>query len=204
MDIDILNPQGKSTGKKALSETIASIKPNKHLVHEVVRAYLANQRQGTHATLTRGNVSGGGKKPWKQKHTGRARAGTSRSPLWRGGGIIQGPMPRNYTIPIPQAKVKAALNQILFIKAKAGELVVADAPKMDKVKTKSITQWLKALSLPQKSLLVLEKNDAKISLAARNLTDFKIMERKHLHPYQVLNAKKVVFTPEAAGAGTLS
>ncbi len=199
MEINILDASGKVTGKKAMPETIAGVKPNKHLIHEVVTAYLANQRQGTHSTLTRGEVRGGGKKPWKQKHTGRARAGTSRSPLWRGGGIIQGPKPRDYSIGIPKQKVKAALHQILSVKAQAGEIVVAEAPVMKIPKTKTITSWLKTLSMPEKVLFVTEKADPKFTLATRNLSDFKIMERRSLHPYQVMNARKIIFTPESAG-----
>ena len=200
MEIDILDVKGKVSGKKALPESVAGAKPNKHLMHEVVTAYLANQRQGTHKVLTRGNVQGGGKKPWKQKHTGRARAGTIRSPLWRGGGIIHGPVPRDYRVDLPNAKVKAALHQALSVKAKAGELVVAEAPKLAEAKTKNVTSWMKTLSLPQKVLLVVEKSDAKLSLASRNLKDFEVRERKHLHAYQVLGAKKVVLTPESAEA----
>src|SRR3989344_3208552 len=108
MEINVLNSKGEVTGKANLPEGLDSVKVNRHLVHEVVRAYLANQRKGTHSTLTRTEVSGGGKKPWKQKHTGRARAGSSRSPLWRGGGIIFGPQPRSYRIDLPHAQVKAA------------------------------------------------------------------------------------------------
>ena len=172
MEIDILDSQGKVSGKKALPGSVAEAKPNKHLMHEVVTAYLANQRQGTHKTLTRGLV--------------------------RGGGIIHGPVPRDYRIDLPNAKVKAALHQALSVKASAGELVVSEAPKLEAAKTKNVTAWLKTLSLPQKVLLVMEKSDAKLSLATRNLKDFEILERKHLHAYQVLGAKKVVLTPEAA------
>ena len=200
MEIDILDSQGKVAGKKPLPESVALAKPNKHLMHEVVTAYLANQRQGTHKVLTRGQVTGGSRKPWKQKHTGSARAGTTRSPLWRKGGIIHGPVPRDYSIGLPKAKVKAALHQALSIKASAGELVVAEAPKLQAAKTKNIAAWLKTLCLPQKVLLVIEKSDAQLSLASRNLKYFEILERKHLHAYPVLGAKKVILTPEALGA----
>ena len=108
---------------------------NIHLIHEVVQAYLANQRKGTHSSLTRSEVSGGGKKPWKQKHTGRARSGSTRSPLWRGGGIIFGPKPRSYRRDLPGKKIKAALAQVLSAKLKSGELVVCEKPKMEKAKT---------------------------------------------------------------------
>ena len=197
MEINILDPQGKVSGKTNLPEAISSAKPNKHLIHEVVTAYLSNQRQGTHSTLTRGEVTGGGRKPWKQKHTGRARAGTSRSPLWRKGGIIFGPHPRSYRIDVPQAKVKAVLRQVLSAKAQAGDLVVAETPKMETAKTKNVAAWLKALSLPEKTLLVTAKKDGKFWLASRNLKNFQILEWKNIHPYQILNSQKVVLTPEA-------
>src|SRR3989338_3711360 len=132
MEIEQLNSEGKSTGKARLPESwFADSKMNRHLVHEVVTAYLANQRKGTHSTKTRSEVSGGGKKPWKQKHTGRARAGSSRSPLWRGGGIIFGPKPRSYRRDLPQAKVRIALIQILAEKAKTGTIVVSEKPNLD-------------------------------------------------------------------------
>ena len=200
MEINILDAQGKVTGKSSLPESIAKAKPNKHLVHEVVTAFLANQRKGTHATLTRGNVTGGGKKPWKQKHTGRARAGTSRSPLWRKGGIIFGPHPRSYRVDLPQAKVKAVLNLVLSAKAESGNLIVAEMPKLEAPKTKKVVEWLKALSLPQKCLVVTVKQDQIFRKASRNLADFQVMEWKHLHPYQVMNSQKVVLTPEVAGS----
>ena len=200
MEINVLDSQGKVSGKASLPEAIAQAKPNRHLVHEVVTAYLSNQRKGTHATLTRGNVTGGGKKPWKQKHTGRARAGTSRSPLWRKGGIIFGPHPRSYRVDLPQVKVKAVLNLVLSAKAESGNLVVAEIPRLEAPKTKKVVEWLKALSLPQKCLVVMVKQDQIFKKASRNLVDFQVMEWKHLHPYQVMNSQKVVLTPEVAGS----
>ena len=197
MEINVLNSKGEVTGKANLPEGLDSVKVNRHLVHEVVRAYLANQRKGTHSTLTRTEVSGGGKKPWKQKHTGRARAGSSRSPLWRGGGIIFGPKPRSYRIDLPNAKVRAAFSQVLSAKFKRGEIVVAEGPDLDQAKTKKVAAWLKTLSLPQNALLVLEKRDDKLALASRNLAEFTAIEWRNLHPYHLLSAGKVVFTPEA-------
>lgn len=197
MEVDILNFEGKIEGKAKLPDRFSDFKKaNSHLLHEVVRAYLANQRKGTHSTLTRAEVTGGGKKPWKQKHTGRARAGTSRSPLWRKGGIIFGPKPRSYEIPIPRAKVKTALSQVLAAKAENGDLVVSEKPQMEQAKTKVVSQWLKKLSLPEKSLLVIEKKDENLALASRNLKDFHWIEWKHLHPYHILKARKIVLTPE--------
>lgn len=197
MDLNILDNAGKISGKASFPDAFGAAKVNKHLIHEVVTAYLSNQRKGTHSTLSRGQVQGGGKKPWKQKHTGRARSGTSRSPLWRGGGIIFGPKPRSYRIDLPHAKVKAALSQVLAAKVASGDIVVAQRPVLDQPKTKKVQEWLDNLSLPGNSLLVLDKGDDKIFLASRNLPGFRVMECRNLHAYHVLSAGKVVFTPEA-------
>lgn len=203
MEVEQINLEGKVIGKVKLPECFFQktasgngVKLNRHLVHEVIRAYMANQRSGTHSTLTRSEVTGGGRKPWKQKHTGRARAGTSRSPLWRKGGIIFGPKPRCYRIDLPQSKVKSALSQILEMKAEAGEVIVSEKPVLEKVKTKEVVKWMKNLSLPKNSLLVLDKKDENLSRASRNLELFRVMEWRNLHPFHILQAKKVVFTPE--------
>ena len=197
MELDILDNEGKAAGKTSWPESLSAKKANAHLVHEVVNAYLANQRKGTHSTLTRTEVSGGGRKPWKQKHTGRARSGSTRSPLWRGGGIIFGPKPRSYRIDLPKAKIRGALSQVLSKKSGAGDILVAEPLKLEAAKTKSVAQWLKKLHCPSGSLLVLDKKDEKLKLASRNLPDFNVMECAHLHPYHVLRAKKIIFTPEA-------
>lgn len=197
MKVDILNSDGKVSGKADLPDHLYREKLNRHLVHEVVTAYLSNQRMGTHSTLTRSEVQGSGKKPWKQKHTGRARAGTSTSPLWRGGGIIFGPKPRSYRVDLPKAKIKSALFQLLSAKVGSGAVIVSEKPQLEDAKTKKIAAWLKKLSLPEKSLLVLEKKDEKLSLASRNLNCFRIMEWRNLHPYHILESQKIIFTPEA-------
>lgn len=198
MEVDILNSDGKSSGKATLPDPIfAEKKVSKSLLHEVVRAYLANQRSGTHKAKTRSEVSGSMKKPWKQKHTGRARAGTSTSPLWKGGGIIHGPVPRSYHISVPKSKLETALVHALSSKASAGNVMVSALPALKEAKTKTVATWLKKLSIPAKSLLIVDKKDDKFALASRNMKDFAWIECKHLHPYHVLKAKKIVFTPEA-------
>lgn len=196
MEVNILNSEGKVIGKKEFS-FIQEEKYNPHLLHEVVRAYLANQRKGTHSTKTRSEVQATGRKPWKQKHTGRARAGSARSPLWRGGGIIFGPKPRSYRIELPKKKVKKALAQVFSAKAKNGELLVSEKPELQIPKTKKVVEWMKKLSLPQNSLLVVEQMEKNLSLSARNLSDFSVIDWRSIHPYHLLKAKKVVFTPRA-------
>lgn len=194
-----MNSVGQVSGKTKLPERIDAQgkSVNRHLLHEVVRAYLANQRKGTHSTLTRSEVSGSGKKPWKQKHTGRARAGTSTSPLWKGGGIIFGPKPRSYRMDLPHTKIKAALSQAIVEKAKNGAMVISEKPALTEAKTKKMAEWISKLSLPENTLLVIEKKDEKLSLATRNLRHFKVMECHSLHPYHILSAEKIIFTPEA-------
>ncbi len=197
MEVQIYK-EGKSSGMANLpDELFAVAKLNRHLVHEVVRAYLQNQRKGTQSTLSRSEVSGGGKKPWKQKHTGRARAGSTRSPLWRHGGVIHAPKPRSYRTDLPGSKIRVALTHALSAQAKAGNIVVSELPALKDAKTKLVSAWLKKLSFPLKTLVVVDKMQENLAVAARNIPDFEWIEYKHLHPYHILNAKKIVLTPEA-------
>src|SRR3989338_6276408 len=197
MEISVIDSEGKVKGKRELNNPLFSAPlKNSFVLHEVVRAYLANQRKGTHSTLTRTEVSGGGKKPWKQKQTGRARSGSTRSPLWRGGGIIFGPKMRSYRIDSPKHKVELALSEVLASKANSGELLVSEKPILEKPKTKLLCAWLKNRGLGDHPLLVLNQKDEDLSLAARNLKNFKWILWNHLNPYHVLQAKKIVFTEE--------
>src|SRR3989338_352271 len=197
MEISVIDSECKVKCKRELNNPLFSAPlKNSFVLHEVVRAYLANQRKGTHSTLTRTEVSGGGKKPWKQKHTGRARSGSTRSPLWRGGGIIFGPKMRSYRIDLPKHKVELALSEALSSKANSGELLVSEKPILEKPKTKLLCAWLKNRGLGDHTLLVLNQKDEDLSLAARNLKNFKWILWNHLHPYHVLQAKKIVFTEE--------
>ncbi len=197
MEVQIYK-DGKSNGTANLpDELFAVAKVNKHLVHEVVRAYLQNQRKGTQSTLTRSEVSGGGRKPWKQKHTGRARSGSTRSPLWRHGGIIHAPKPRSYRTDLPGSKIRVALTHALSAQALAGNVIVSELPALKQAKTKLVSEWLKKLSFPRKTLVVVDKRDENFVVASKNIPDFEWVEYKHLHPYHILNAKKIVLTPEA-------
>lgn len=155
MEISVIDSEGKVKGKRELNNPLFSAPlKNSFVLHEVVRAYLANQRKGTHSTLTRTEVSGGGKKPWKQKHTGRARSGSTRSPLWRGGGIIFGPKMRSYRIDLPKHKVELALSEALSSKANSGELLVSEKPILEKPKTKLLCAWLKNRGLGDRKSVV--------------------------------------------------
>jgi large subunit ribosomal protein L4 len=182
----------------SLSEPIFNNKASESIVHTAVISYLANQRQGTHATKTRAMVSGGGKKPWRQKHTGRARHGSIRSPLWRKGGITFGPQPRDYEIKLPKNAKKAALYKALTMKLSDNEIVVLDSIAMDKPKTKEMIQMLKNLGLSDKTVLFVlpEKNDA-VALSVRNIPGVDVVRASDLNAYHVAVCDNLVFTADA-------
>ncbi|MEW6067817.1 MAG: 50S ribosomal protein L4 [Nitrospirota bacterium] len=181
-----------------LSEDVFGVKSNPIVVHAAVVNFLANQRQGTHATKTKGLVSGGGKKPWKQKHTGRARAGSIRSPLWRGGGIVFGPQPRDYSYKLPKKVKKMALITSLKEKLSSGEIVVINDFSIEKPKTKEMISVLKNLGLNGKSvLIVLPERDDTIRLSARNIPGVSIMRVADLNTYNVVAHNILLMTKEA-------
>lgn len=197
MEAIIYNQQGQETGKINLP-SVFETKVSESLIHEIVTGYLANQRSGTHNTKTRAEVSGGGRKPWKQKGTGNARAGSIRSPLWRKGGIIFGPKPRDYSKSIPQKKRQIGLKMALSVKAGAGDLIVIENAVVSEPKTKKIAEILKNLKIENENiLLVTDKIDANLKLAARNVRELDVAEAKNLNIYQVMKAKKIVFTSAA-------
>ncbi|MCL6579899.1 MAG: 50S ribosomal protein L4, partial [Candidatus Bathyarchaeota archaeon] len=160
-EIEVKDINNNAKGKIALSEAIFNNTASEAVVHSAVVGYLANQRQGTHATKTRGLVSGGGKKPWKQKKTGRARHGSIRSPIWRGGGIVFGPQPRDYSINLPKNMRKTALYKALTMKFSDGEIAVVDFISIDKPKTKDMVRIFKNMGLSEKTVLIVlpEKDD---------------------------------------------
>src|SRR3989337_2550191 len=147
LEVEIKNRNNATVGNIKLNDKVFSVPINGPLLHDAVVNYLANQRQGTHATKTKGLVRGGGKKPWKQKHTGRARAGSIRSPLWRGGGIVFGPQPRDYSYKLPKNLKKRALGEALSAKLSGGEMTVVDSITMEKPRTKEMVRILKNLDL---------------------------------------------------------
>jgi large subunit ribosomal protein L4 len=168
------------------------------ILHEYVTAYLANQRQGTHSTKTRAEVRGGGRKPWPQKHTGRARQGSIRSPLWRKGGVVFGPKPRDYNIDLPKKKKKLAKYLSIADKIKNNNLIVIKELKLDSHKTKNFVSLLKNLNLDSEKILVVDKNlDEKLKLASRNLENVEISRVKDINAYSILKHNKLVITKEA-------
>lgn len=189
MQIDILKIDGSSSGKKCeLRDDIFGIEPNDHVLYLSVKSYLANQRQGTHKSKERGEVRGGGKKPRKQKGGGGARAGTSRSPLWVGGGTIFGPRPRDYREDLPKKVVKLARKSAFSIKVKANQLMIVEDFNFDAPKTKEFTKILSSLKLEgKKTLLLTNGNLSSVYKSGRNIPKIKILEADKASTYDIVN-----------------
>lgn len=197
-EIDIKDKNNSVVGKITLSEDIFNVQVDKSILHSTVINFLANQRQGTHATKTKGLVSGGGKKPWRQKHTGRARAGSIRSPLWRGGGTVFGPQPKDYSYKLPKQVKKLAFVKALNEKISSGEVVVIDDLNFDKPKTKEMVKVLKNLGLENKRVLVVipEKNDSVI-LSARNIPGVQVRRAADINTYEICAYNTLLMTKDA-------
>lgn len=196
--IEMRDINNKAKGSVTLPEGVFGLSPRKDILHESVVNFLANQRQGTHATKTKGLVSGGGKKPWKQKHTGRARAGSNRSPIWRGGGTIFGPQPRDYSYNLPKNFKKRALREALSAKFSDNGMTVVDSIDIKKPSTKDMVRIIKNLGLEDKKLLiVLPGKDEKIILSSRNIPGVKVLRAGDLNPYEVLTHERILATKDA-------
>jgi len=197
-EFDIKDKNNKSIGKINLPEEVFGIKAKTGVIHNAVVNFLANQRQGTHATKTKGLVRGGGKKPWKQKSTGRARAGSNRSPLWRGGGIIFGPQPRDYSYELPRKAKKLALNAVLSGKLSDGEIMVIDDLVIEKPRTKDMISILRNLGLEgEKTLIVLPEKNDNVMLSVRNIPGVTVKRASDLNPYEVAVHKRLLMTKQA-------
>ncbi|MEN2986583.1 MAG: 50S ribosomal protein L4 [Thermodesulfovibrionaceae bacterium] len=195
IEIDIRDINNNIVGKKQVPEIVFNNSASESVVHTAVVAYMANQRQGTHSTKTRAEVSGGGRKPWRQKHTGRARHGSIRSPLWRKGGIVFGPKPRDYYIQLPKQMKDTALFKALSMKYKDNEILLLDSLSLERPKTKEMMRILKNLQLSDKSvLIVLPEKDENILLSARNIPYVGVLRAEDLNAYHVSLFDQVVFT----------
>jgi large subunit ribosomal protein L4 len=192
--VDVLDHTRRAVGSIELSTEIFGAPINGPVMHEVVLMQQAGQRQGTASTKTRGVVSGTGKKPYKQKHTGRARAGSNRSPLWRHGGIIFGPLPRGYGYSLPKKKVRAAIHSALSIKAKDNNLVVLDELPESDGKTKSLARMLEMLGLTSKTLMVISAEHDSLRRAAQNLHGVTVIDPKNLNVRDLLLHEKLLIT----------
>jgi large subunit ribosomal protein L4 len=198
--VDVKNLKNEVVGKLDLSDDVFAGPVNEGLLHDAVKQYLASQRSGTHKTKTRAEVSGSGKKPWRHKGTGRARVGEIRNPLWRKGGTVFGPQPRDYEYHLPKKMFRAALKSALALALKDNRLNVVDAFNLESHKTKAFSQTLAGLGLSRKVLVIDHQENSNLWLAARNLAEVSLISSLQITPYQLLNARCVVFSKAAIQA----
>ena len=194
--VSVYNMEGKEVETIDLSDAIFGVEVNEHLVHMAVVQQLANKRQGTQKAKTRSEVSGGGRKPWRQKGTGHARQGSTRSPQWTGGGVVFAPVPRDYSFKMNKKEKKAALKSALTSKVQDAKLIVVDELKFDEIKTKNFATVMSNLNV-NKGLVVLAENDANVVLSARNMADVNTTLVNNINVYDVMTAKTVVLTKDA-------
>jgi len=197
MTTNVYDMTGKQVGEVELSEGIFGIEPNVSVMHDVVKNHLANCRQGTQSALTRAEVSGGGKKPWRQKGTGRARQGSTRAPQWTHGGIVFAPKPRDYGYTLNKKQRRLALKSALSAKAQAGEIVVIDEIKMDEIKTKTFKNFLNAVKVEKKALVVTAEVNELVVKSARNIEGVQTTFANLINVYDILNANQLVLDKAA-------
>ncbi len=189
---NVYDMSGKQVGEIELSAAVFGIEPNQAVVHDVVKNHLANCRQGTQSALTRAEVSGGGRKPWRQKGTGRARQGSTRAPQWTHGGIVFAPKPRDYSYTLNKKVKRLALKSALSAKAAENNVVVIDTIKMDSIKTKDFASFLSAVGATKKPLVVTAENDQIVVKSGRNIPGCEITFANLINVYDVVNAEKLV------------
>ena len=196
-NFDVLKVDGSKSGSIELNDSVFGIEPNQHVLFEAVNLQRASLRQGTHAVKNRSAVRGGGRKPWKQKGTGRARQGTIRAPQWRGGGIVFGPTPRSHSYKMPKKMRRLALRSALSAKANDNELAVLEAFNFDAPKTKELKNVMSNLELSKKVLFIVDALDNNVELSARNIPSVKVIDAQSLNVLDILDANKVVITKAA-------
>ena len=194
---NVYDMSGKLVGEIELSEAVFGVEPNQSVVHDVVKNHLANKRQGTQSALTRAEVSGGGRKPWRQKGTGRARQGSTRAPQWTHGGIVFAPKPRDYSYTLNKKSRRLALKSVLSAKAQTENLVVIDEIKMETPKTKEFAAFLAAVGAEKKPLVVTAAPDQNVVKSGRNIPGCEVTFANLINVYDVLNAKKLVLDKAA-------
>ena len=195
-NVVVYNMEGKEVGTIELNDAVFGVEVNEHLVHMAVVQQLANNRQGTQKAKTRAEVSGGGRKPWRQKGTGHARQGSTRSPQWTGGGVVFAPVPRDYSFKMNKKEKKAALKSALTSKVQDAKLIVVDELKFDAIKTKNFATVMSNLNV-NKGLVVLAENDTNVVLSARNVADVNTALVNNINVYDIMKAKTVVLTKDA-------
>ena len=196
--VQVYNQEGRKTSKLELADSVFGIEPNGYAMHLAVVSYLTAQRQGTQSTLTRSEVSGGGAKPWRQKGTGRARQGSTRSPQWTHGGIALGPKPRKYTVNINKKVKRLAMKSALSTKVAESEMLVVNKIELEAIKTKAIAEMLAKLKTGKKVLLVLPENNEVVYKSARNIEGVKVVTVNTLCVYDILNCNEIVVLKDAA------
>lgn len=197
LQVTVFDMTGKSVGEMTLSDAIFGIEPNTSVMHAAVVNYLANQRQGTQSTLTRSEVSGGGRKPWKQKGTGRARQGSTRAPQWTHGGIALGPKPRDYSYELPKKVKRLALKSAFSAKVADNNLIVVDNIAVEGYKTKAVAEMLSNLGADKKALIVMPEVDAKLIKSAANIPGVKTALVNTINVYDILNCDKFIVAKSA-------
>ncbi len=197
-NIAVVNMAGSKVGEIELNDAVFGIEPNNVVVHMAVVNYLANQRQGTQSTLTRTEVSGGGRKPWRQKGTGHARQGSTRAPQWRHGGIVHAPKPRDYSYSLNKKVRRLALLSALSDKTASGNLIILDEFKMDEYKTKTAAECMKAIGVGKKALVVLDSNNPFAVRSLANLAGVKSAQVNTINTYDIVNADTLVIVKAAA------
>ena len=198
-NVTVYNMEGKEVGTIELNDAVFGVEVNEHLVHMAVVNQLANNRQGTQKAKTRSEVSGGGRKPWRQKGTGHARQGSTRAPQWTGGGMVFAPVPRDYSFKMNKKEKRAALKSALTSRVQANKLIVLDQLTMDAPKTKAMQNVLNSLNV-NKALVVTKENDANVVLSARNIPDVKTALVNTINVYDVMKYNTVVLTKDAVAA----
>ncbi|MBE5887099.1 MAG: 50S ribosomal protein L4 [Lachnospiraceae bacterium] len=195
-NVSVYNMEGKEVGKIDLNDAIFGVEINEHLVHMAVVQHLANKRQGTQKAKTRAEVSGGGRKPWRQKGTGHARQGSTRSPQWTHGGVVFAPTPRDYSFKLNKKEKRIALKSALTSKVQDGKVMVLDELKLDEIKTKKFQEVLTNLNA-KKALVVIKENDKNIVLSARNIPDAQTIIADSINVYDIMKAGTVVLTKDS-------
>ena len=195
--VALLNQTGKNVGDIELSDSVFNVEPNQQVLYEVVKAQRAAMRQGTHKTKGRSEVRGGGRKPWKQKGTGRARSGSTRSPIWVGGGTVFGPTPRDYSLKVNRKVRRLALKSVLTLKVRDEAFKVLDALSLESIKTKGMVEVLNNLNLSGKIMIILPEGNENIIKSARNIPGVVVTTVSHASVYEIMNYKNVLTTVDA-------
>ena len=198
-NVSVYNMEGKEVGTMELNDAVFGVEVNEHLVHMAVLQQLANNRQGTQKAKTRSEVSGGGRKPWRQKGTGHARQGSTRAPQWTGGGVVFAPVPRDYSFKMNKKEKRAALKSVLTAKVQENKVVILDELKLDEVKTKAMVNVLNNVKA-EEAIVVLKENDEKVMLSARNIADVQTSLVNTINVYDILKHNTLVMTKEAVQA----